>query len=87
MPQPLTQVSGRLYFDLESGAAELDWKVYSAAGVLLKEALLPGPFGPGWSWARVTVPDLPNGLFYSVLTARRGADRSNPKKSSFYLLR
>jgi hypothetical protein len=87
MPQPLRGASARLFFKLEHGAQSVRWRVYSASAALLKEQRLSGPFPSGWSSAWVAIPELPNGVSFSLLQAERGAESSPGQRMPVYILR
>lgn len=87
MPQPLRGNAANLYFNLQGGASDVVWQVYSPAAVLIQQQTLTGPFPAGWSRRLVAIPDLPGGLLYSVISAQRGSQVSTAQKEAIYLLK
>lgn len=86
-PQPLRRGLGRLYFNLEGGAAAVHWTVYSPAAAVVAAGVWEGPFGTGWFSRLLNLGELPNGIYFVSARAERGGDRSAAALARAYVFK
>lgn len=72
-PNPVSSGTAVFAFELEGGAASVSLRIYGEAYGLVTSAEIPGPYGAGWGRASLSLPALPNGLYFYELVPERGS--------------
>jgi len=79
-PQPSNGSRIILLVALEGSADELEVLLYSKALVQAVDLRLAGPFNQGWNSRQLSLPRLPNGVYFVMVRASHGSGQSVAQK-------
>jgi hypothetical protein len=79
-PQPISGAQVTLFVDLNGDADSVEFQLYSRAFTKMLALDLPGPWIGGWNARLLSLPTLPNGLYFVLLEARQGSTQNRLKK-------